>query len=145
VQTGFYDKSRFFRVVTGRFAQFGIAGDPALAQIWRKAEFADDKESASNVRGSFAFAMTGPGARTTQIYICTDDSMKRQDGDGFAPFGRIVEGMDVVDRLYKGYGESSGGGMRAGHQDKLFEEGNAYLDREFPQLDRLIRARIVKS
>jgi peptidyl-prolyl cis-trans isomerase A (cyclophilin A) len=145
VQTRFYDNSRFFRVVTGRFAQFGIAGDPALAQIWRKAEFPDDKESATNARGSFAFAMTGPGARTTQIYICTDDSMKRQDGDGFAPFGRIVEGMDVVDRLYKGYGERSGGGMRAGHQDKLFEEGNAYLDREFPQLDRLIRARIVKS
>jgi cyclophilin family peptidyl-prolyl cis-trans isomerase len=145
VQTGFYDDSRFFRVVTGRFAQFGIAGDPALARIWRKAEFPDDKESASNVRGSFAFAMTGPGARTTQIYICTDDSMKRQDGDGFAPFGRILEGMDIVDRLYKGYGEQSGGGMRAGHQDKLFEEGNAYLDREFSQLDRLIRARIVKS
>jgi len=145
VQTGFYDNSRFFRVVAGRFAQFGIAGDPALAQIWRKAEFPDDKESASNARGSFAFAMTGPGARTTQIYICTDDSMKRQDGDGFAPFGRIVEGMDVVDRLYKGYGEGSGGGMRAGHQDKLFEEGNAYLDREFPHLDRLVRARIVKS
>jgi cyclophilin family peptidyl-prolyl cis-trans isomerase len=141
VQTGFYDNSRFFRVVAGRFAQFGIAGDPALAQTWRKAEFPDDKESSSNVRGAFAFAMTGPGARTTQIYICTDDSMKRQDGDGFAPFGRIVEGMDVVDRLYKGYGENSGGGMRAGHQDKLFEEGNAYLDREFPQLDRLIRAR----
>jgi cyclophilin family peptidyl-prolyl cis-trans isomerase len=145
VQTGFYDNSRFFRVVAGRFAQFGIAGDPALAQVWRKAEFPDDKESASNVRGAFAFAMTGPGARTTQIYICTDDSMKRQDGDGFAPFGRIVEGMDIVDRLYKGYGERSGGGMRAGHQDKLFEEGNGYLDREFPQLDRLVRARIVKS
>jgi cyclophilin family peptidyl-prolyl cis-trans isomerase len=144
VQTGFYDNSRFFRVVARRFAQFGIAGDPVVAQLWRKAEFLDDKESASNVRGAFAFAMTGPGARTTQIYICTDDSMKRQDGDGFAPFGRVVEGMDVVDRLYKGYGEKSGGGMRAGHQDKLFEEGNAYTDREFPQLDRLIRARIVK-
>jgi cyclophilin family peptidyl-prolyl cis-trans isomerase len=114
VQTGFYDNSRFFRVVDGRFAQFGIAGDPALARLWRKAEFPDDKESASNARGAFAFAMTGPGARTTQIYICTDDSMKRQDGDGFAPFGRIEEGMDVVDRLYKGYGEGSGGGMRAG-------------------------------
>jgi len=144
VQTGFYDNSRFFRVVEGRFAQFGIAGDPTLAQVWRKAEFPDDKESAGNARGAFAFAMTGPGARTTQIYICTDDSMKRQDGDGFAPFGRIVEGMDVVDRLYKGYGERSGGGMRAGHQDKLFEEGNAYLDREFPQLDRIVRARIVQ-
>jgi homoserine O-acetyltransferase len=144
VQTGYYDDSRFFRVVSGRFAQFGIAGDPTVAQLWRKAEFPDDKESASNSRGAFAFAMTGPGARTTQIYICTDDSMKRQDGDGFAPFGRIVDGMDVVDRLYNGYGERSGGGMRSGHQDKLFEEGNLYLDREFPLLDRIVRARIVK-
>lgn len=145
VQTGYYDNSRFFRAVSGRFVQFGIAGDPAVAQVWRKAQLPDDKESAGNVRGAFAFAMTAPGTRTTQIYICTDDSMKRQDGDGFAPFGRIVEGMDVVDRLYKGYGERSGGGMRAGHQDKLFEEGNAYLDREFPQLDRLIRARIART
>lgn len=140
VESGFYNDSRFFRVVPGRFAQFGIAGDPAIAQIWRKAEFPDDKESASNARGWFAFAMTGPGARTTQIYICTNDSMKRQDGDGFAPFGRVVEGMDVVDALYSAYGERSGGGMRAGHQDKLFEEGNAYLDHEYPLLDRLTRA-----
>ena len=144
VESGFYDNSRFFRTIQDRFVQFGIAGDPAIAQIWRKAEFPDDKESASNARGWFAFAMTGPGARTTQIYICTNDSMKRQDGDGFAIFGRVVEGMDVVDALYSGYGERSGGGMRAGRQDKLFEEGNAYLDREFPMLDRLTRAQIVK-
>lgn len=143
VQSGFYNDSRFFRVIAGRFVQFGIAGDPAIAQVWRHASFPDDKESASNARGWFAFAMTGPGARTTQIYICTSDSMKKQDGDGFAPFGRVVEGMDVVDALYSGYGEHSGGGMRAGHQDKLFEEGNAFLDREFPMLDRLVRAEIV--
>lgn len=144
VETGFYDNSRFFRAVEGRFIQFGIAGDPAIASVWRHASFPDDPERASNVRGAFGFAMTGPGARTTQIFICTSDSMKRQDGDGFALFGKIVEGMDVVDRLYTGYGERSGGGMRAGHQDKLFEEGNQYLDRKFPQLDKLIRARIVK-
>ncbi len=143
VESGFYDNSRFFRTITGRFVQFGIAGDPAIAQIWRKAQFPDDKESASNARGWFAFAMTAPGTRTTQIYICTNDSMKSQDGQGFAPFGRVVEGMDVVDSLYAGYGESSGGGMRAGHQDRLFEQGNAYLDREFPNLDKLIRAEIV--
>jgi homoserine O-acetyltransferase len=143
VESGFYDDSRFFRVVPGRFAQFGIAGDPAIAQLWRKAEIPDDKESASNARGWFAFAMTGPGARTTQIYIVTNDSMKRQDGDGFAPFGKVVDGMDVVDALYSGYGENSGGGMRAGHQDKMFEEGNRYLDREFPRLDHILRARII--
>ena len=69
--------------------------------------------------------------------------MKQQDGQGFALFGHVVEGMDVVDQLYSGYGETSGGGMRAGHQQKLFEEGNAYLDREFPKLDRLIRAAVL--
>lgn len=144
VESGYYDNSRFFRVINGRFAQFGIAGDPAMAQIWRKAVIPDDKESASNARGWFAFSMTGPGDRSTQIYICTNDSMKKQDGTGFAPFGRVVEGMDVVDSLYAGYGETSGGGMRAGHQDKLFEGGNAYLDSAFPNLDKLIRAEIVR-
>lgn len=143
VESGFYNDSRFYRTIANRFVQFGIAGDPAIAQIWRKAEFPDDKESASNARGWFGFAMTAPNTRTTQIYVCTNDSMKRQDGTGFAIFGQVVEGMDVVDSLYGGYGERSGGGMRAGHQEKLFEEGNAYLDREFPQLDRLIRASIV--
>ncbi len=141
VETGFYDDSRFYRVIAGRFVQFGIAGDPAIAAIWRDARFPDDPVRASNVRGTFAFAMTGPDARTTQIYINTADQT-RQDAQGFAPFGKVVEGMDVVDKLYQGYGERSGGGMRAGKQARLFEEGNAYLDREFPQLDKLLRARI---
>ena len=143
VETGFYDDSRFFRVIQGRFVQFGIAGDPKLAAVWRDARIPTDPERASNTRGSFAFAMITPDARTTQIFIATGD-MTQQDGTGFAPFGKVVEGMDVVEKLYSGYGEQSGGGMRAGRQAKLFEEGNAYLDREFPQLDRLIRARIVK-
>jgi homoserine O-acetyltransferase len=86
--------------------------------------------------------MTGPDARTTQIYINTGDQ-SRQDADGFAPFGKVVEGMAVVDRIYQEYGENSGGGMRAGRQGKLFEEGNAYLDREFPLLDKLLKATIV--
>lgn len=142
VGCGFYDNSRFYRVIAGRFVQFGIAGDPSIAQTWRDARFADDPVRASNVRGTFAFAMTGPNARTTQIYVNTGDQ-SRLDAMGFAPFGKVVEGMDVVDRLYPGYGEHSGGGMRAAHQGKLFEEGNAYLDREFPQLDKLIRATII--
>lgn len=143
VQVGFFDNSRFYRVITGRFVQFGIAGDPAIAKIWQNERFADDPVKASNVRGTFAYAMTGPDARTTQIYINTGDQI-RQDAMGFAPFGKVVEGMNVVDSLYAGYGETSGGGMRAGHQGKLFEEGNAYLDREFPLLDRLTRAEIVE-
>jgi homoserine O-acetyltransferase len=144
VQVGFYDNSRFFRVISGRFAQFGIAGDPVIAKIWQNERFPDDPVKDSNARGTFAFAMTGPDARTTQIYINTGDQ-SRLDAMGFAPFGKVVEGMSVIDKLYAGYGETSGGGMRAGHQGNLFEEGNAYLDREFPLLDRLVRAEIVEE
>jgi cyclophilin family peptidyl-prolyl cis-trans isomerase len=142
VGTGFYDDSRFFRVIAGRFAQFGIPGDPAIAATWRNQSFPDDPVRGSNTRGTFAYAMTGPNARTTQIYINTSDQLQ-QDAQGFAPFGKVVEGMEVVDKLYSGYGERSGSGMRAGRQGRLFEEGNAYLDREFPLLDKLIRARII--
>jgi cyclophilin family peptidyl-prolyl cis-trans isomerase len=142
VRAGFYDDSRFYRV-TNRFAQFGIAGRPDIAGVWRDVTIADDPVRESNTRGRFAFAMTGPNARTTQIYICRVD-MSAQDKDGFAPLGMVVEGMDVVDRLYDGYAETSGGGMRAGRQGRLFEEGNAHLDRDFPKLDRLLRARIVE-
>jgi len=142
VQAGFYDDSRFFRV-TERFAQFGIAGDPAVASTWRERRITDDPVKETNIRGRFAFAMTGPDTRTTQIYICKTD-MSSQDKDGFAPLGTVVEGMDVVDKLYGGYGESAGGGMRAGRQGRIFAEGNAHLDRDFPKLDKLIRAVVVK-
>jgi cyclophilin family peptidyl-prolyl cis-trans isomerase len=87
--------------------------------------------------------MTGPNARTTQIYINTGDQV-RQDAMGFAPFGKVLQGMDVIDSLYSGYGETSGGGMRAGHQGKLFEEGNPYLDQNFPLLDKLLKCRVVR-
>jgi len=141
VRAGFYDDSRFFRV-TERFAQFGIPGAPEIAAVWRERSIPDDPVKETNTRGRFAFAMTGPDARTTQIYICKTD-MSSQDKDGFAPLGTVVEGMDVVDKLYAGYGESAGGGMRGGRQGRIFAEGNAHLDRDFPRLDRLIRAAIV--
>ena len=144
VKAGFYDDSRFFRVVSGKFAQFGIPGKPSIARIWRNRSFPDDPVKAHNVRGSFAFAMTGPNARTTQIYINTGDQ-SRLDQMGFSPLGNVSEGLDVIDHLYSGYGETSGGGMRAGHQDKLFEGGNAYLDREFPLLDRMIRCELMSN
>jgi homoserine O-acetyltransferase len=142
VRAGFYDDSRFFRV-TARFAQFGIAGRPEIARTWRNATIADDPVRASNTRGRFAFAMTGPNARTTQIFICRTN-MSAQDREGFAPLGEVVKGMDVVDRLYDGYGETAGGGMRAGQQGRIFDEGNPRLDRDFPLLDHLIRARLVR-
>jgi len=144
VESKYFDDSRFFRVVEGRWAQFGIAGDPKTALEWRNRTFPDDPLRQSNTPGYVAFAMTGPDARTTQIYINLGDNSGRQDPQGFAPFGKVTEGMEAVKKLYSGYGENSGGGMRAGKQDKLFEEGNPYLDREFPKLDKLIRARILK-
>jgi cyclophilin family peptidyl-prolyl cis-trans isomerase len=143
VRAGFYDDSRFYRV-TQRFAQFGIAGRPEIAAVWRNVSIPDDPVRESNTRGRFAFAMTGPNARTTQIYICLTD-MSAQDKDGFAPMGTVVEGLGVVDQLYNGYGESAGGGMRGGRQGRIFAEGNAHLDRDFPELDKLIRAMIVRA
>jgi len=142
VRAGFYDDSRFYRV-TPRFAQFGIAGRPEIASVWRNVAIPDDPVRETNTRGRFAFAMTGPDTRTTQIYICITD-MSSQDKDGFAPLGTVVEGMEIVDKLYNGYGESAGGGMRGGRQARIFEEGNAHLDRDFPKLDRLVRASVVQ-
>lgn len=143
VKAGYYDDSRFFRVVKAQWAQFGIAGDPKVSALWRDRTIADDPPRQSNVRGRVAFAFKDPNGRTTQVYISLRDNSS-QDAQGFAPFGEVVEGMDVANALNSEYGESAGGGIRAGKQAPLFEGGNAYLDREFPRLDRLIRARIVK-
>src|SRR5205814_1965620 len=125
VRAGFYDDSRFYRTTT-RFVQFGIAGRPEIANVWRNVAIPDDPVRETNTRGRFAFAMTGPDTRTTQIYICRLD-MSAQDKDGFAPLGTVVEGMDVVDKLYDGYGETAGGGMRGGRQGRIFAEGNEHL------------------
>ncbi len=146
VRSKYYDNSRFFRVVPGRWVQFGISGDPAIAQQQRHITIPDDTLKQHNTVGYVAFSNTGPNTRSTQVYINLGDNSARNDVEaGFAPFGEVVEGMDVVEKLYGGYGEHSGGGMRAGHQDKIFEGGNAYLDREFPKLDKLIRVTVVRS
>jgi peptidyl-prolyl cis-trans isomerase A (cyclophilin A) len=143
VRDGYYNDTRFFRVVSGRWAQFGINGDPDVAQKWRSRTIPDDVLVQHNTPGFIAFSNTGPQTRSTQVYINTGDNSARNDGEAaFAPFGKVTEGMDVVTRFYSGYGEHSGGGMRAGHQDEMFRGGNAYLDREFPKLDKLIRVSI---
>jgi peptidyl-prolyl cis-trans isomerase A (cyclophilin A) len=142
VRAGYFDDSRFHRVRAGYIAQWGIAGDPAVATVWRDRPIPDDPPTVSNTRGTFAFAMRGPDDRRTQIYVNLADN-PRNDADGFAILGRVIAGMEVLDRLYAGYGETSGGGMRGGQQQRLFAEGNAYLDREFPKLDRLLRATVV--
>jgi cyclophilin family peptidyl-prolyl cis-trans isomerase len=143
VRTKFFDDSRFFRVREKYIAQFGIAGDPAVTKKWDGKYFPDDSVRTSNVRGTFAFAMTGPNLRNTQIYINLVDN-KQLDAQGFSPVGRVVEGMDVVDRIYSGYGEDAGGGLRLGKQQKMLEEGNKHLDANFPKLDRLVSARVVR-
>lgn len=144
VTSGYYDDNRFFRVVAGRWAQFGINGDPRIATAWRPKTFPDETvPRQSNTRGTVAFAFAVPNGRTTQVYIALSDLSATQDPQGFAPIGRVVEGMDVADRLNAEYGENSGSGIRAGKQQPLFDGGNAYLDREYPRLDRIIRARVV--
>jgi peptidyl-prolyl cis-trans isomerase A (cyclophilin A) len=144
VRTGFFDDSRFFRVREKYIAQFGIAGDPAVTRRWEGKFFPDDPVRTSNVRGTFAFAMTGPNLRNTQIYINLVDNTQL-DVQGFSPVGRVVEGMNVVDALFSGYGEDAGGGLRLGKQQKMLEEGNKHLDANFPRLDRLLRATIERE
>ncbi len=140
VRLRYYDGARFFRVVAGRFAQFGIHPDPGVSAIWRHATIPDDPPTEPNRRGSIAFAFAVAHGRTTQVFINLDDNSPTLDAQGFAPFGRVVDGMEVVDALNAEYGEASGGGIRAGHQDPLFAGGNAYLAQAFPRLDFIRRA-----
>jgi peptidyl-prolyl cis-trans isomerase A (cyclophilin A) len=142
VRHGYYDGVRFFRVLPGFVTQFGIHGDPRVAAVWRGARIPDDPVRASNVRGTLTYATAGPGTRTVQLFINLADN-PRLDGQGFAPIGRVVEGMDVVDRLHAGYGEGAPMG-RGPDQERIQAEGEAYLAREFPLLDRVLRARIVE-
>lgn len=141
VQHGYYDDVRFFRSVPGFVVQFGIHGDPVVSTVWREATIPDDSVRASNRRGTLTFATGGPDTRTTQVFINLADNA-RLDAQGFAPFGRVVGGMDVVDRLYSEYGDAPPGG-RGPEQGRIQSEGNAYLQSEFPLLDSVVRARIV--
>src|SRR5213593_229813 len=141
VKSGYFDGVRFFRVIPGFMAQFGIHGDPHVAAAWRDATMADDPVRQHNARGMVSFATAGPGTRTTQLFINYGNN-SRLDGMGFSPFGRVVEGMDVVDRLYGGYGEGAPGG-RGPDQGRMQTEGNAYLERGFSRLDSVTRAGIV--
>ena len=143
VAARYFDNSRFFRVVKDQWAQFGINGDPKVATAWRQRTIPDDPRGQSVTRGRVAFAFAVPNGRTSQVYISLRD-LSYQDDQGFVPFGEVVDGMDVADALNSEYGEGSGGGIRAGRQQPLFDGGNAYLDREFPRLDRLLSARVVQ-
>ena len=141
VKTGYFDGVRFFRVITGFMAQFGIHGDPHMSAQWREKRIADDPVRQSNTRGMVSYATAGPGTRTTQLFINYGDN-SGLDRQGFAPFGRVVDGMEVVDRLYAAYGEGAPGG-RGPDQGRTQAEGNAYLEHDFPKLDFVKKATIV--
>lgn len=141
VGNGYYDDVRFFRVIAGFMVQFGIHGDTAVAAAWRGRRITDDPVAQSNTRGFVSYAMGGPNSRTTQVFINFGDN-RRLDGMGFSPFGRVTEGMDVVDALYSEYGEGAPSG-KGPDQARIQLEGNAYLEKNFPDLDFVRTATIV--
>jgi homoserine O-acetyltransferase len=145
VKAGYYDGCKFSRVIAGKWAQFGINGDPAVAKAWRERTIPDDPVTVpqrSNVRGTVAFAFAVPNGRTTQVFINLRDNSATHDKEPFVPIAVVVEGMDVADALNSEYGENAGSGIRSGKQGPLFEGGNAYLESHFPRLDAIKRATV---
>jgi len=141
VRNRYYDGVRFFRVLPGFVAQFGESGDPRIAKLWDVRTFPDDPVKQSNVRGTVTFATAGPNTRTTQLFVSTANNA-RLDKLGFAPLGRVVAGMSVVDSLYSGYGEGPPKG-KGPDQDRMAAEGDAYLAKNFPKLDWIRSAKVV--
>lgn len=135
VRNGYFTNAAFFRVVPGFVVQFGLSANPAVNKVWKDANIQDDPVVQSNKRASLVFATAGPNTRTTQLFINFGDNA-RLDAMGFAPFATVVEGMDVVDKIYSGYGESPS-------QESITEQGDAYLAANFPKIDRIKLARIV--
>lgn len=135
IRGNFYKDAAFFRVIPRFVAQFGIPARPDVARVWDAARILDDKVLQSNKRGTLTFATAGPNTRTTQIFINYSDNVAL-DGQGFAPFGQVVEGMDLVDKFFAGYGESPNQGL-------ITAQGKAYLDKGFPNLDRILSTTIV--
>jgi peptidyl-prolyl cis-trans isomerase A (cyclophilin A) len=143
VKNGYYNECRFFRVIQGFMVQFGINGDPAVAAVWQNARIGVDPVTQSNKRGFITYAMGGtPDTRTTQVFINFGDNVSL-DRMGFAPFGQVVAGMDVVDKIYAVYGEGAPRGQGP-NQGRIQMEGNAYLAKEFPKLDFIKTATIEK-
>ena len=140
---GFYDDNKFFRVLPDFVVQFGINGNPAVTEVWQTRTIADDPVTQSNLEGYVTFATGGPNTRTTQVFINTRDN-SRLDAMGFAPFGRVTSGMNVVHMLFGGYGEGPPAGIGPS-QDMITMEGNRYLNRFYPRLDSIARASVVQD
>ena len=143
VRHGYYNDNRFFRVAPGRWVQFGINGDPAVAKIWRTQTLRDDQFKTSNTRGTVAFAFAVPHGRTTQVFFNLRDNSETHDKEPFTPFGRVLAGLELIDKVNAEYGEGPGG-IRAGKQDPYFEGGNAWLLKEFPRLDYITSAHVLR-
>jgi peptidyl-prolyl cis-trans isomerase A (cyclophilin A) len=137
VRAGFFSDAAFFRVLPGFMAQFGLSARPDVSQAWVQAKIADDPVMQNNTRGRITFATAGPNTRTTQLFINYADN-SRLDASGFAPFGEVIQGMDVVDRIYSGYAEQP-------NQGSIRAEGKAYLEANFPMLDKIVSAAIVPA
>ena len=143
VDSGFYDDIAFFRVLTGFVAQFGISGNPGVGGQWKNRSIEDDPVAASNKRGTVTFAAAGPNSRTTQLFINLADN-ESLDDMGFSPVAVVVDGMDVVERLYAGYGEGAPRGSGP-EQPRIHAEGNDYLRSSFPELDYITRATLITA
>ncbi|WP_237229153.1 peptidylprolyl isomerase [Rubinisphaera sp. JC750] len=136
VESGFYDNTRFFRVVPGFMVQWGINGDPAVQSQWRDKVIQDDPVRQSNKRGKITFATSGPNSRTAQVFINFADN-NFLDGQGFSPFGEVISGMDSVDAINDQYGEQP-------DQGQIQQRGNEYLNQKFPELDYIKSARVIE-
>jgi len=143
VSAGYYDDSYVFRISKGNWAQFGINGDPKISKTWKAQALPDEPRRLSNTRGTIAYAFAVPNGRTTQVFFNLKDNSATHDKEPFVPFGKVIEGLDVMDKLNPEYGEKAGGGIRGGKQGVLFEEGNVYLKANFPRLDLIVRAKVV--
>jgi peptidyl-prolyl cis-trans isomerase A (cyclophilin A) len=140
---GYYDRAKFFRNLPEFMAQFGLHGDPDVNAVWMDRDIPDDSVRQSNVRGHVSFAMGGPNTRSTQLFINKRDNT-RLDAMGFAPIGRVIEGMQVVDSLYEGYGEGPPGGAGP-DQSRIMSQGNRYLQSFFPRLDSIVSTRVLRD
>ena len=141
VKSGFYDGARFFRVVRGFVVQFGINGDPQTNAMWANAAFPDDPVKEHNVAGTVTYAMRGPNTRNTQLFINLADNRKSLDGQGFAPIGKVVDGMPAVLDLYSSYGDMPPRGQGPDPM-RIQQQGNDYLDSHFPRLDFIKKATV---
>ncbi|MBV6522382.1 MAG: hypothetical protein MNPFHGCM_02530 [Gemmatimonadaceae bacterium] len=137
-RAGYFDDSRFYRVVYRFVAQFGIAGDAAVARLWSRRTLPADSVRSSNTRGTVAYAQYKPTDRTTNVFINLADNVNL-DSLGFAPIGRVIQGMEVADSLYSLYGEFPMSEPPLGDVKRLYRESNRYLDATYPKLDRIVR------